>query len=100
MKESMEGWEIKMLERAQPLERNTMTHRTKQKSANIERADRACNVLGFYRLQHNMDDDDRTCVIDLLTDLMHEADRQEINMDDAIRLAKMHHDSEKVREYY
>jgi hypothetical protein len=59
-------------------------------TANDKRAAQAHKAMAYYR----QDNEPREAAIDLLTDLMHWADKHQVDLDDAILVAKMHHQVE------
>lgn len=67
--------------------------RTKKKTRNEIRADRAIQVLQYYRVaglrEHGVDDE--TLIADLLTDIRHLADRLELNLGQIDRMAHINY---------
>lgn len=61
---------------------------------NEERADRIADALN--RRPYNEEEDSRLALIDLLTDLHHYAEREAIDVDEAIASAAMHYEHERT----
>lgn len=57
------------------------------RTANDKRAAEAHKAMKYYR----QDNEDPEALIDMLTDLLHWADKHQVDFDDRLRVARMHH---------
>lgn len=65
---------------------------------NKERAERGAEILAAYQLRNDTDEPAETILVNVLTDLMHAAADQEIDVPKLFRLAVLHFDAEQRGE--
>jgi len=61
---------------------------------NSDRAQSAANALRHYGIENDMDEDEETLSIDLITDLLHLLHSMEIDPEKTIEMANMHFEAE------